>query len=85
MLINREAVGQFKKCSRLKDLRLLGDLVDSIDILVEKLGWKNDLDELMRYELMKNVSPCEEDKSSMSSFLYACFVNRIQLKLMHDE
>jgi hypothetical protein len=57
LLVNREAVGPFKTCPRQKDLRILGDLLESIDIIVKKLGWKEDLDELMTNELLKAVSP----------------------------
>lgn len=55
LLINREAVGPFKKMKRKTDLRILGDLLEGLDVLIKKLGWENELDELMKFELDKFV------------------------------
>jgi hypothetical protein len=55
LLVNRETVGPFKTCQRQKDLKILGDLLESIDMIVEKLGWQKELNQLMQNELIKNV------------------------------
>ena len=49
LLINRASVGPFrlKNSSFRKDYELLGDLVDSVTKLVDKLGWKEDLQKLI--------------------------------------
>jgi hypothetical protein len=54
-------VGPFKlislKNALTKDLQILGDLTTCIDFLVEKLGWKQELDELIHKEikLIENI------------------------------
>ena len=55
LLINREAVGPFKKTKRKTDLKLLGDLSQCLDDLIEKLGWKDELENLISNELDKLV------------------------------
>ena len=42
LLINRDLVGSFG--TRAKDNHLSGDLVNSIKLLVEKLGWTGELE-----------------------------------------
>lgn len=43
LLLNREAVGPFKNLRRKKDIAILGNLSESIDLLVQMLGWEQDL------------------------------------------
>jgi len=57
LLLNREAVGPFKNIKRRKDVVTLGNLIESLDELVDKLGWKNELEELMETEIQKLNEP----------------------------
>jgi NAD-dependent deacetylase sirtuin 3 len=67
LLLNKESVGPFKliKVSKgangfnnpnCKDLQILGDLINCVDFFVEKLGWKDELDELVSRETKALVS-----------------------------
>jgi hypothetical protein len=49
-LLNKQSVGPFKSSNlykRRKDFEILGDLIECIEKLVNKLGWQQDLDDLM--------------------------------------
>ncbi|XP_042191035.1 NAD-dependent protein deacetylase sirtuin-3 isoform X2 [Callorhinchus milii] len=49
LLLNRDPVGPFQgKCLKKTDVRALGDLTKSIQLFVDMVGWKNDLDELIQ-------------------------------------
>ncbi|XP_078077204.1 NAD-dependent protein deacetylase sirtuin-3 [Mustelus asterias] len=49
LLLNRNAVGPFKQIPlKRTDVRKLGDLIDSVRLLVKLVGWITDLDELIK-------------------------------------
>ena len=56
LLINREAVGPFKGCKRKTDLKILGDLSECLDDFLVKLGWKEELENLVNTEIDKLVN-----------------------------
>ena len=67
LLINRNSVGPFRlKTSFRKDVQMLGDLVSSIELLVEKLGWTADLEKLMADPGPVDVTGPGPSPSSMS-------------------
>ena len=47
VLLNRDRVGPFKKKLRSSDMALTASLDETINALVDNLGWKNDLDQLL--------------------------------------
>ncbi len=54
VLMNKHLVGPFKKrknATSKKDVAILGDLIDLIDMFVQNIGWKEELNELMTREL----------------------------------
>lgn len=75
LLINRASVGPFrlKNSSIRKDYELLGDLVDSLTKLVDKLGWKEDLKKLIESSELKldddiNIDQTKCDLGNYTSF-----------------
>ncbi len=59
VLMNKNLVGPFKKTKNAtskKDVAMLGDLVDLIQMFVQNIGWEEELNELMRRELDLLVS-----------------------------
>ncbi|XP_049508591.1 NAD-dependent protein deacetylase sirtuin-3, mitochondrial isoform X3 [Panthera uncia] len=53
LLINRDLVGPFAWRPRSRDVVQLGDMVHSVERLVELLGWTEELQDLMRQEAEK--------------------------------
>ena len=53
LLINRDLVGPFAWRPRSRDVVQLGDMVHSVERLVELLGWTEELRDLMRQEAEK--------------------------------
>ncbi len=52
--MNKHLVGPFKKrknATSKKDVAILGDLIDLIEMFVQNIGWKEELNELMTREL----------------------------------
>lgn len=56
--MNLKSVGPFriKLDSRKKDLQILGDLVNCIEFFTEKLGWHDELTDLIEKEKVMIVS-----------------------------
>ncbi|XP_023382191.1 NAD-dependent protein deacetylase sirtuin-3, mitochondrial isoform X4 [Pteropus vampyrus] len=53
VLINRDAVGPLAWCPRSRDVVQLGDLVHSVEKLVELLGWTEEMKDLLQRETGK--------------------------------
>ncbi|XP_072647395.1 NAD-dependent protein deacetylase sirtuin-3, mitochondrial isoform X7 [Canis lupus baileyi] len=53
LLINRDVVGPFAWCPRSRDVVQLGDVVHSVERLVELLGWREELQDLIQQETEK--------------------------------
>ncbi|XP_027622474.1 NAD-dependent protein deacetylase sirtuin-3, mitochondrial isoform X4 [Tupaia chinensis] len=53
LLINRHLVGPLAWCPRSKDVTQLGDVVHSVERLVELLGWTEEMQDLMQRETGK--------------------------------
>lgn len=53
LFMNQEAVGPLSWRPRSRDVLQLGDLVDSVERLVELLGWSEELKELVQRETGK--------------------------------
>lgn len=60
LLMNREVVGPLAWCPRSRDVVQLGDLVHSVERLVELLGWTEEMKDLVRRETGK-VQTAEQD------------------------
>ncbi|XP_033012534.1 NAD-dependent protein deacetylase sirtuin-3, mitochondrial isoform X1 [Lacerta agilis] len=58
VLINRELVGPFAQPQH-SDVAELGDVITGVEKVVELLGWKEELQELMKKEKEKSVSAVE--------------------------
>ena len=69
LLLNKNSVGPFRASTlhkRRKDLQLLGDLVECVENLSAKLGWKQDLDEL----IIRHTHYIESMKENLMEELY---------------
>lgn len=53
VLINRDVVGPLAWCPRSRDVVQLGDLVHSVEKLVELLGWTGEMKDLLQRETGK--------------------------------
>lgn len=53
LLMNRDMVGSLAWCPRSRDVVQLGDLVHSVERLVELLGWTEDMQDLVQRETGK--------------------------------
>lgn len=53
VLINRDVVGPLAWCPRSRDVVQLGDLVHSVEKLVELLGWTEEMKDLLQRETGK--------------------------------
>ncbi len=80
LLLNKKSVGPFKRikgASLNKDMQILGDLVECIDQLVDKLGWTEELNQLMEREL----AILERDKAIILDRSYFVDTPKIDDKL----
>lgn len=66
LLINRDLVGPFAWSPRSKDVAHLGDVVESVERLVDLLGWTQELQNLIHRETGKvnALGPVQECASS---------------------
>ncbi|XP_042521482.1 NAD-dependent protein deacetylase sirtuin-3, mitochondrial isoform X3 [Dipodomys spectabilis] len=60
LLINRELVGPFAWCPRSRDVAQLGDVVHSVEKLVDLLGWTEELKDLVQRETRKRDNVLED-------------------------
>lgn len=57
--MNKNLVGPFKKSKNSngkKDVTILGDLIGCLDMLIESVGWQDELDQLILRE--KDILVC---------------------------
>lgn len=68
VLINRDLVGPFAHQPKYNDVAELGDVIGGVEKMVELLGWKAELQELIRKEKEK-VAKLDLKSSSLSLFV----------------